>query len=49
MAIRDMDRYSRWVGEVLLPNGRSLNQNWSGLAWWYQQSAPPMAWQSPLR
>jgi micrococcal nuclease len=33
--VRDTDRYGRMVGEVLLPDGRSLNQELvrAGLAW----------------
>ncbi len=33
--VRDVDRYGRTVGEVLLPNGRSLNHElvMAGLAW----------------
>jgi micrococcal nuclease len=40
--IRDTDRYGRVVGEVLLPDGRSLNQELvkAGMAWWYRQYAP---------
>lgn len=40
--IRDTDRYGRVVGEVLLPDGRSLNRELvrAGLAWWYRQYAP---------
>ncbi|TAJ99900.1 MAG: hypothetical protein EPO39_16300 [Candidatus Manganitrophaceae bacterium] len=35
----DMDRYGRIVGEVILPDGRSLNQELvrAGLAWWYRK------------
>jgi hypothetical protein len=42
VVIRSTDRYSRLVGEVLLPDGRSLNQELvrAGLAWWYRQYAP---------
>jgi len=42
VAIRDTDRYGRLVGEVLLPDGRSLGQELvrAGLAWWYRQYAP---------
>jgi micrococcal nuclease len=42
VAIRDTDRYGRLVGEVRLPDGRSLNQELvrAGLAWWYRQYAP---------
>jgi endonuclease YncB( thermonuclease family) len=40
--IRATDRYGRFVGEVLLPDGRSLNQVLvqAGMAWWYQRYAP---------
>jgi micrococcal nuclease len=40
--IRDTDRYGRVVGEVLLPDGRSLNQELvkAGMAWWYRRYAP---------
>ena len=40
--IRDTDRYGRLVGEVLLPDGRSLNQELvkAGMAWWYRPYAP---------
>jgi endonuclease YncB( thermonuclease family) len=40
--VHDTDRYGRLVGEVLLPDGRSLNQELvrAGLAWWYRQYAP---------
>jgi len=39
--IRATDRYGRLVGEVLLPDGRSLNQLLvqAGMAWWYQPYA----------
>jgi endonuclease YncB( thermonuclease family) len=42
VVIRDTDRYGRGVGEVLLPDGRSLNQELvkAGMAWWYRQYAP---------
>jgi endonuclease YncB( thermonuclease family) len=42
VVIRDTDRYGRVVGEVLLPDGRSLNQELvkAGMAWWYRQYAP---------
>ena len=42
VAIRSMDRYGRLVGEVLLPDGRSLGHVLvrAGLAWWYGQYAP---------
>src|SRR5215472_16406920 len=40
--IRATDRYGRLVGEVLLPDGRSLNQELvkAALAWWYRPYAP---------
>ena len=33
------DRYGRTVGEVVLPDGRSLNQELvrAGYAWWYRK------------
>jgi endonuclease YncB( thermonuclease family) len=39
--VRDIDRYGRVVGEVMLPDGRSLNRELvrAGLAWWYRQFA----------
>jgi len=39
---RDRDRYERTVGDVLLPDGRSLNHELvkAGLAWWYRKYAP---------
>ena len=42
VVIRDTDRYGRLVGDVLLPDGRSLNQELvkAGMAWWYRQYAP---------
>ncbi len=38
----DLDRYGRTVGEVLLPDGRSLNRELvkAGFAWWYRRYAP---------
>ena len=40
--VKDTDRYGRVVAEVLLPDGRSLNQELvkAGMAWWYQRYAP---------
>jgi endonuclease YncB( thermonuclease family) len=42
VVIRATDRYGRLVGEVLLPDGRSLNQELvkAGMAWWYRPYAP---------
>jgi endonuclease YncB( thermonuclease family) len=39
--IKDRDRYGRTVGEVVLPDGRILNQELvrAGLAWWYREYA----------
>jgi endonuclease YncB( thermonuclease family) len=39
--VRDIDRYKRTVGEVILPDGRNLNHELvrAGLAWWYRQFA----------
>jgi micrococcal nuclease len=39
--VRDTDRYKRTVAEIILPDGRNLNQELVrvGLAWWYQQYA----------
>jgi micrococcal nuclease len=40
--VQETDRYGRLVGEVLLPDGRSLNQELvkAGMAWWYRQYDP---------
>jgi endonuclease YncB( thermonuclease family) len=40
-AVRDIDRYKRTVAEIILPDGRNLNQELvrAGLAWWYQRYA----------
>ncbi|MBI4056439.1 MAG: thermonuclease family protein [Elusimicrobia bacterium] len=40
--VKDVDRYGRLVAEVILPDGRSLNQELvrEGYAWWYQHFAP---------
>ncbi len=37
--VKDTDRYGRTVGEVILPDGRSLNREIvkAGYAWWYRQ------------
>jgi micrococcal nuclease len=39
--VRDVDQYGRTVGEVILPDGKSLNRELvrAGLAWWYRQFA----------
>ena len=39
---KEKDRYGRTVGEVILPDGRSLNHELvrAGLAWWYRRYAP---------
>jgi endonuclease YncB( thermonuclease family) len=39
---RAIDRYGRTVAGVILPDGRSLNQELvrQGLAWWYRRYAP---------
>lgn len=37
--VKDVDRFQRIVGEVILPDGRSLNRELVkvGLAWWYRK------------
>jgi micrococcal nuclease len=37
--VRDHDRYRRTVGDVILPDGRSLNEELvrAGFAWWYRR------------
>src|SRR5215813_13987080 len=42
VVVQTTDRYGRLVGEVLLPDGRSLNQELvkAGMAWWYRPYAP---------
>ena len=39
--VKDRDRYGRTVGEVVLPDGKVLNQELvrAGLAWWYRDYA----------
>jgi hypothetical protein len=39
--VRDIDRYRRTVAEIILPDGRNLNQEIvrAGLAWWYERYA----------
>ena len=38
---KDVDRYGRVVGEVILPGGKSLNREMvrAGFAWWYYDYA----------
>jgi len=40
--VKDHDRYGRTIGEVILPNGKSLNNELvrAGYAWWYFKYAP---------
>ena len=40
--VKDHDRYGRTIGEVILPNGKSLNRKLvrAGYAWWYRNYAP---------
>jgi len=40
--VKTTDRYGRIVGEVILPNGSSLNKELvhAGLAWWHHKFAP---------
>ena len=40
--VKDRDRYGRTIGEVILPNGKSLNRELVriGYAWWYFKYAP---------
>jgi micrococcal nuclease len=42
VVVQSTDRYGRFVGDVLLPDGRSLNQELvkAGMAWWYRPYAP---------
>ena len=39
---KGQDRYGRTLGEVILPDGRSLNRELvrAGMAWWYRRYAP---------
>ena len=39
------DKYGRTIGDVMLPDGRSLNQELlrAGLAWWYHQHSSDQA------
>jgi endonuclease YncB( thermonuclease family) len=38
----DTDLYGRTLADVVLPDGRSLNQEMvrGGMAWWYRKYAP---------
>jgi endonuclease YncB( thermonuclease family) len=40
--VQDVDRYQRLVADVILEDGRSLNQELvkAGWAWWYEKYAP---------
>ena len=40
--VNDRDKYGRTIGEVILLDGRNLNQELvrTGLAWWYRKYAP---------
>ena len=42
VVVHTTDRYGRLVGEVLLPDGRSLGHELvhAGMAWWYRSYAP---------
>ena len=37
-----LDRYGRLMADIVLPDGKSLNQELvrAGLAWWYRRYAP---------
>jgi micrococcal nuclease len=39
--VRDIDRYKRTVAEIILPDGRNLNQELvrAGFAWWFERYA----------
>lgn len=39
IVVKDKDRYGRIVGEIILPDGNSLNRELvaQGFAWWYRQ------------
>lgn len=45
VTVKDTDQYGRLVGEVELPDGKSLNRELvrAGLAWWYRRYAPEAA------
>ena len=40
--VRDTDRYGRAVAEIILPDGRNVNQEMvrAGYAWWFRKYAP---------
>jgi micrococcal nuclease len=40
--VRARDRYRRWVGDVILPDGRYVNAEMmkAGMTWWYSRYAP---------
>ena len=40
--VKARDRYGRMIGEVILPNGKSLNRELvrAGYAWWYRTYTP---------
>jgi endonuclease YncB( thermonuclease family) len=42
VAEKGKDRYGRVIGDVTLPDGRSLNRELvkAGMAWWYRKYAP---------
>jgi endonuclease YncB( thermonuclease family) len=42
VTVKDVDRYGRIVGEVILQDGKSLNKEMvrAGYAWWYRKYAP---------
>ncbi len=44
VTVKDLgqDRYGRTIGDVILPDGRSLNKELvkAGFAWWYRKYAP---------
>jgi endonuclease YncB( thermonuclease family) len=42
LIVKDRDDYGRWISVVILPDGRTLNQELvrAGYAWWYRHYAP---------
>ena len=38
--VKDTDKYGRTVAEVILPDGKNLNEElvYNGFAWWYRSS-----------